>query len=414
VTSTESAALDELLRTRRLIICAGPGGVGKTTSSAAMALRAARMGRRALVLTIDPAKRLADALGLDGLDDEVRRVPGVDALPPLTPGVAPAPLDAAMLDTKASYDALLTRITDAASRERIFGNRAYQAFSRTMARSHAYVAMERLLHVVEEGRWDLIVLDTPPTRSALDILDAPERLVRFLDERVVQWFLRGTGSEGAAAPTDAPEDADEGGARSLGGRAALKLLGVLVGAEVVAELVSFFSVLAHLRQGFRDRAARTAALLTSPSTAFVLTAAPMPSGLADAGNLLEGLMERRVPLTLLLFNRAFTTEPGADAALGSAGPAFDQQPLAPPARAAAHEPGARAGPAGSPSGRGAPRRPRRERGRPRAHAGVPRHGSEGHCRVDAAARHPRDPRRGRPRRAAGPPSPVVGWPLSSR
>ncbi len=328
--STESAALDELLRTRRLIICVGPGGVGKTTSSAAMALRAARMGRRALVLTIDPAKRLADALGLDGLDDEVRRVPGVDALPPLTPGVAPAPLDAAMLDTKASYDALLTRITDAASRERIFGNRAYQAFSRTMARSHAYVAMERLLHVVEEGRWDLIVLDTPPTRSALDILDAPERLVRFLDERVVQWFLRGTGSEGAAVPTDATEDADEGGARGLGGRAALKLLGVLVGAEVVAELVSFFSVLAHLRQGFRDRAARTAALLTSPSTAFVLTAAPMPSGLADAGNLLEGLMERRVPLALLLFNRAFTTEPGADAVLGGAtGPAFDQQPLAP-------------------------------------------------------------------------------------
>jgi len=99
---------------------------------------------------------------------------------------------------------------------------------------------------------------------------------------------------------------------------------------VVAELVSFFSVLAHLRQGFRDRAARTAALLTSPSTAFVLTAAPMPSGLADAGNLLEGLMERRVPLALLLFNRAFTTEPGADAVLGGAtGPAFDQQPLAP-------------------------------------------------------------------------------------
>jgi len=328
--STEPEALDELLRTRRLIICVGPGGVGKTTSSAAMALRAARMGRRALVLTIDPAKRLADALGLDGLDDEVRRVPGVDALPPLTPGVPGATLDAAMLDTKASYDALLTRITDAASRERIFGNRAYQAFSRTMARSHAYVAMERLLHVVEEGRWDLIVLDTPPTRSALDILDAPERLVRFLDERVVQWFLRGPSSTDTAPTTDDTEDAgSEGGARGLGGRAALKLLGVLVGAEVVAELVSFFSVLAHLRQGFRDRAARTAALLTSTSTAFVLTAAPMPSGLADASNLLAGLMERRVPLSLLLFNRAFTTEPGDNATTGGSGVAFDWQPLLP-------------------------------------------------------------------------------------
>lgn len=326
--TTDSTVLDELLRTRRLIVCVGPGGVGKTTSSAAMALRAARMGRRALVLTIDPAKRLADALGLDGLDDEVRRVPGVDALPPLTPGVAPAPLDAAMLDTKASYDALLTRITDAASRERIFGNRAYQAFSRTMARSHAYVAMERLLQVVEEGRWDLIVLDTPPTRSALDILDAPERLVRFLDERVVQWFLRG--SDGSDTPANAPGDTgEEQGARTLGGRAALKLLSVLVGADVVSELVSFFSVLAHLRQGFRDRAARTAALLTSPSTAFVLTAAPMPSGLADAGNLLAGLMERRVPLSLVLFNRAFTTEPANAPPAGGHAPAFDLQPLEP-------------------------------------------------------------------------------------
>jgi anion-transporting ArsA/GET3 family ATPase len=329
--SDGSGALDELLRTRRLIVCVGPGGVGKTTSSAAMALRAARMGRRALVLTIDPAKRLADALGLDGLDDEVRRVPGVDALSALVDGGVVGSLDAAMLDTKASYDALFARITDAASRERIFGNRAYQAFSRTMARSHAYVAMERLLHVVEEGTWDLVVLDTPPTRSALDILDAPARLVRFLDERLVQWFLRGTGLAGPAAQavTAADTDSDETGARGLGGGAALKLLGALVGTEVVAELVSFFSVLAHLRQGFRDRAARTAELLSSPSTAFVLVAAPMPSGLADAGNLLAGLVERRVPLALLLFNRAFTTEPGGDVAAGGVGQAFDPQPLAP-------------------------------------------------------------------------------------
>lgn len=325
--SASTTALDELLRTRRLIVCVGPGGVGKTTSSAAMALRAARMGRRALVLTIDPAKRLADALGLDGLDDEVRRVPGVEQLPPLLADVAVGSLDAAMLDTKASYDALLTRITDAVSRERIFGNRAYQAFSRTMARSHAYVAMERLLHAVEEGRWDLIVLDTPPTRSALDILDAPERLARFLDERVVQWFLRGQGGD---AKGDDADDASDDGARGIGGRAALKLLSVVVGAELVAELVGFFSVLAHLRQGFRERATRTSALLTSPSTAFVLAAAPMPSGLADAGNLLDGLIERRIPLSLLLFNRAFTTEPHAELGEGERGTAFDVEPLHPP------------------------------------------------------------------------------------
>ncbi|MEZ4328970.1 MAG: ArsA-related P-loop ATPase [Polyangiales bacterium] len=325
MSATTSHPIDELLRTRRLIVCVGPGGVGKTTSSAAMALRAARMGRRALVLTIDPAKRLADALGLDGLDDEVRRVPGLDALEPL-PGVpAMGSLDAAMLDTKASYDALLTRLTDGVSRDRIFANRAYQAFSRTMARSHAYVAMERLLQVFEEERWDLIVLDTPPTRSALDILDAPERLSRFLDERIVQWFLGGAPG-GERSQGGAARDASDG----LGGRAVVKLLGVLVGPEVVQELVSFFSVLAHLQKGFRERAARTTRLLESPATAFVLTAAPMPSGLADAANLLEGLRARGVRLSLLLFNRAYTAEPVLDA--GGESQSIAYEPLRAPGR----------------------------------------------------------------------------------
>ncbi len=273
-----------------LVVCVGPGGVGKTTTAAALALAAAREGRSALVLTIDPAKRLAQALGLSGLDDEARAVPAA-GLP------AGARFDAAMLDTRASYDALVRRITRTdEERERILTNRAYRAFSRTLARSHAYVAMERLHHVVEAGEHDLVVLDTPPTRSALEILDAPGRLVRFLDEKVVDWFLR-------AGP-----DVE---ARASG--PLRRALGLLAGDSAVAELVAFFSVLAHLREGFRHRAEAAETLLRSPRTSFVLVAAPQSTSLADARFLRDDLVARGVPLRAAIFNRAFVPEPGSDA-----------------------------------------------------------------------------------------------------
>ena len=160
----------DLIASNRLIVTVGPGGVGKTTLPAALALAAAQSGRKTLVLTIDPAKRLAQALGLSGVDDATHRVP-----------MDQGHLDAVMLDTGRSFDALIERVAKSdAQRDEIFENRIYRAFSRTMARSHAYIAMERLYHASTHGEYDLIVLDTPPMRSALDILDAPERLVRFL------------------------------------------------------------------------------------------------------------------------------------------------------------------------------------------------------------------------------------------
>ena len=153
------------LASQRLLVCVGPGGVGKTTLAAALGVGAARRGKRVLVLTIDPAKRLASALGLDGLDDEIRPVD-------LHGDSATGSLHAAMLDTRASYDALITRIApNEDARARILDNRVYNAFSRTLARSHAYVAMERLHEVMRDDTWDLVILDTPPLRSALDILD---------------------------------------------------------------------------------------------------------------------------------------------------------------------------------------------------------------------------------------------------
>lgn len=281
------SALDRLLDERALVVCVGPGGVGKTTVSAALALRAAERGRRALVLTIDPARRLADALGLDGLDDRVREV-DVDLA---------GSLSAAMLDTRTSFDALIARVAaDDDARDRILGNPVYLAFSRTLARSHAYVAMERLYDVVEHGEFDLVVLDTPPTRSALDVLDAPGRLARFVEGRVVRWFL--------SAPSG-------GGSLPRGGAAALKLLQVAVGESVVSELVGFLGALAHLREGFERRAHRTSEILVEATTAFVLVTEPHPTGLHDAAYLRDGLAERGVRVEAVLFNRAYEPEPGA-------------------------------------------------------------------------------------------------------
>lgn len=277
-------SLAELLDERRLLVCVGPGGVGKTTLGAALAIAAARRGRRVAVITIDPARRLADALGLDGLDDALRPVHGV----------GPGHLDAAMLDTKASYDALIARVAaDPAARARILDNRVYQSFSRTLARSHAYVAMERLHDVLGAG-YDLVVLDTPPTRSALDILDAPARLVRFLDERVLGAFLGQRGGGGAAAWL-----------KSKGAEVALRLFGALVGDALMQELAGFFEVFFHLRAGFAERADAVQAALRADGTSFVLVSAPRATHLADAAYLRDGLLERGAPIEAVLFNRAF-------------------------------------------------------------------------------------------------------------
>ena len=295
-----SVHLDAILD-RRLVVCVGPGGVGKTTSAAALALRAARSGRRALVLTIDPARRLADALGLDGLDDTLRTVTGEPNL------------SAAMLDTKASYDALMGRIASGPARDAIVANRVYRAFSKTLARSHAYIAAERLYDVLAMGEYDLVVLDTPPTRSALEILDAPHRLARFLDDDVLRFFLK-------------PERGIAGSLASLasaGGRAAVKLLGRLAGDDVTDELLAFFAVLADQREGFLERAQATAATLRDPSTGYVLVASTSHTSLEDARALTTELVARDRRPGLFLFNRAYVAEPGASTPLVGSGAELD-------------------------------------------------------------------------------------------
>lgn len=299
--------LARLLLERELLVCVGPGGVGKTTVAAAMALSAARRGRRVLVLTIDPARRLADALGVRGVGNAAQTVwPSAGARK-----ADAGRLDAAMLDTQESYDALIRRLQpDPASAERILENSVYRAFSRTLARSHAYAAMERLHEAIATGDYDLIVLDTPPTRSALDILDAPGRLARFLDDGIVRWFVR-------PVPTGTLSRL-----LSRGGGAALRLLALLVSRRLVGELSEFFRLLLDSREGFQERAEAIGGRLRSASTAFVLVAAPDRTCLSDAEYLRAGLLERGVPLAAVVLNRAFI---GADDAARS----IDGQPLGP-------------------------------------------------------------------------------------
>jgi anion-transporting ArsA/GET3 family ATPase len=223
---------------------------------------------------------------LTGLDDEVRRVRAE----------VEGELYAAMVDTGKSFDALMRRVGgDQAAVERIFANRVYQSFSRTLARSHAYVAMERLYDAVEGAEYDLVVLDTPPLRSALDILDAPGRLVRLLDEDAIRWLLRpARGPLSRLLPS--------------GGAAAARLLGLVAGKRLVEETSAFFSVLFHLQEGFRERSERVGQMLREPSTAFLLVCSPSHTSLEDAAFLRDGLGTRGVELDAVIYNRAFVPE----------------------------------------------------------------------------------------------------------
>lgn len=280
-----------LVSGHRLVVCVGPGGVGKTTVSAAIGLLAARAGKRVFVLTIDPARRLADALALDGLDDTSRRVP-LERLQQAADTVGE--LWAAMVDTGASFDALIERISpDAATRERVLANRVYRAVSRSLARSHAYVAMERLHHALTVESHDLVVLDTPPARNAIDILDAPRQLARFLDAKIVDWLLPGRTPTGIA------------GLLARGGQMAVSLLRRVTGPELLDAIVEFLEVFAELRPGFLQRAESIDATLRAPSTAYVLVASGSPSAIDDAMWLRGDLQRREIEIDAVVCNASY-------------------------------------------------------------------------------------------------------------
>jgi anion-transporting ArsA/GET3 family ATPase len=249
----------QALAGKRVVICAGAGGVGKTTTSAAVALGLAADGARVAVVTIDPARRLADALGLRALDNEPRRV---DAQRLAGHGLElRGELWAMTLDPKRTFDELIARLApDERTREEIMANRIYQQLSSAVAGSQEYTAIAKLYELARDERFDVVVLDTPPSRNALDFLDAPDRLNGFLEGRALRAFL---------APT--------GLAARVIGRGTSVVLGALrrvTGVELLDDLSTFFGALAGLLAGFRERAAGVQALLEDPATTFLLVASP--------------------------------------------------------------------------------------------------------------------------------------------
>ncbi len=273
------------------VVCCGAGGVGKTTVAAALGLRAAEQGRRVVVLTIDPARRLAQSMGLEVLDNTPRPVPDVDP-------AAGGSLDAMMLDMKRTFDEVVETHASPDKAEQILANPFYQALSSSFAGTSEYMAMEKLGQLrasadAGEQPWDLIVVDTPPSRSALDFLDAPQRLSSFLDGRFIRLLT---------APAKA------------GGRAYLRALtGVvgnltslmtrILGAQVLTDVQTFVSALDTMFGGFSERADATYARLQDDGTAFLVVAAPDPDSLREASYFVERLDAEGMPLAGLVVNR---------------------------------------------------------------------------------------------------------------
>ena len=267
--------------------------------AAALAVEGARRGRRTVVVTIDPAKRLADALGLDDLTDTPRRIDGA----------WPGELWALMLDPRSTFDGLVTRYApDPGQAETILANRFYRNIAGALSGTQEYMAMEKLFELHGDPRFDLVVVDTPPTRNALDFVDAPRRLTRFLDNRLFRLLMlpARTGLRAVNVAT----------------QAFLRTIGKVVGAEVVSDAVTFFQAFEGMEEGFRQRAERVHGLLVDPCTAFVLVTAPRRDAAREAQYFAEKLAEVGIGVEALVANRMHPRFPPVSAATGAADPAL--------------------------------------------------------------------------------------------
>ncbi|WP_069171880.1 ArsA family ATPase [Streptomyces griseus] len=279
---------DALLDDRgiRIVVCCGSGGVGKTTTAAALGVRAAERGRKVVVLTIDPARRLAQSMGIDQLDNIPRRVEDID-------GAGSGELHAMMLDMKRTFDETVEAHTDAERAGAILENPFYQSLSAGFAGTQEYMAMEKLGQLRARDEWDLIIVDTPPSRSALDFLDAPKRLGSFLDGKFIRLLI---------APA------------KIGGRAGMKFLNVgmsmmtgtlgkLLGGQFLRDVQTFVTAMDSMFGGFRTRADATYKLLQAPGTAFLVVATPERDALREAAYFVERLAAEEMPLAGLVLNR---------------------------------------------------------------------------------------------------------------
>ena len=276
---------------RAVVVCAGPGGVGKTTLSAAVALGGARAGRRACVITVDPARRLADALGVETLPNH----------PTAVPGAFDGSLHALMLDTAGTFDDLIGRYARSeAQAEAIRGNRIYRNLTGMLSGTQEYMAMEKLYELTESGDFDLVVVDTPPTRNALDLLDAPRRLTRFLENRLFRALL---------APTRVSLRV-----LSVATSALLRTIGRVAGSEIVQDAVDFFQAFEGMEQGFDSRAQAVRRLLADPATAYLLITSPRPDSIEETAYFAARLAETEVAPAALVVNRVHPDFPELSAA----------------------------------------------------------------------------------------------------
>jgi anion-transporting ArsA/GET3 family ATPase len=267
----------------KIIVCCGSGGVGKTTTAAALGVRAAERGRDVVVLTVDPARRLAQSMGLSELDNNPRRIE-IDG---------DGELHAMMLDMKRTFDEIVEAHADPDRAKQILANPFYQSLSSSLSGTQEYMAMEKLGQLHRSGAWDLIIVDTPPSRNALDFLDAPERMGRFLDGRFMKIL---------AAPA------------KTGGRFGVKVISAgfgmftgainkVLGVQLLRDVQTFVAAFDTMFGGFRERAEKTFKLLQTPGTAFLVVAAPEPDALREASYFVERLAEERMPLAGLVVNR---------------------------------------------------------------------------------------------------------------
>jgi len=282
-------SMDAWMRKTQLVVCVGAGGVGKTTTAATLALSGALRGRHAMVLTIDPARRLANSLGLNAIGNEATAID-------LTHLKASGQLHAMMLDSKSTFDGLIERIApDDEARDRILENHIYRHMADTFAGSQDYMATETLYDIVNSGEYDLVVLDTPPVKNALDFLESPGRLVNFLDERVLKWFLQPKGAGGF-------------GRRWMMGTQAVvyKLLGAVFGEDFLDDLGQFFRDFSGLYAGFVERHETIMELFHDPNTSFVTVCAPTESSLDVATFFQQELGERELPRGGIIVNQVHT------------------------------------------------------------------------------------------------------------
>jgi anion-transporting ArsA/GET3 family ATPase len=314
ITEARRHTLDRAVREAHVLVTTGAGGVGKTTTAAAIGVAAALEGRRTLVLTIDPARRLAQAMGLASLDDEPSRVELGDY-------EGPGELWAMMLDMQTTFDRLIDRnANSAAEAQAIKGNRIYQTLSSSLSGTQEYMAMERLHELHETGAWDLLVIDTPPTRSALDFLDAPKRMTTFLEGRLLRLLLK----PGMAAGRGI------GRVVGAGATAFMRVAGKVTGMDLLDDLAEFFRQFEGMYEGFKERAEQVLELLRDPDSRFVVVTSPEPPPLREARFFLERLQQEGLHPAGLVVNRIRPELPRdpTDAAVGRAVDALGDEPAA--------------------------------------------------------------------------------------